>query len=890
MQFEVLAKKYFSVVFFILLLFSSANHAQAQDRDTSIESQRYKYEIGKFSECYKSIKQCLAKKSYNKFEDRVEAYRIIAKCYLAIDSVATGERYIDTLIGLKEEFEPDFDDPDRFKKAYERVRLWPRNNTVSSVSKTNEPLELAPATTAIITQEQIRQRGYNDLIEVLKDLPGFDVSVTNGSPDADINLRGFKTDDPEKILIMVDGVEDNDLRTYIADISQQYPMSSIKRIEIIYGPSSTMYGTNAFSGVINIITKNAEDFFKNGRSFGISASAGMGSYNTKFTELNLGIKKGRFSFSMNGRLYESARPDLSSEVNWDYDPRIYDSVNYNGILKIDNPDSIAAFDAKYGSRPDIKRFAIYKYDKTNTDSIILIKPTDSAQYFAALYDKNGYNAVVNGVPVNKFINNSKSFYLSTRINLGDFTLGLVSWQKEEGSGTKAGDQTTAISGTVIRPLHNYLYFNYHKYFYDNKMLFTSLINYKIHTINNGSVNTNYYSYQKRFLTLGNLMDSVPSYWLPTYYFERSKQFRTELRLNYTPNPLKPTINLVSGLELKNSDLPAYLLTSNTSPVPEDYGNYAITTDSAGGNQLNVYDIGFYTQVRYRPGKIGYTLGGRIDYNKIKQNGGLGFTFSPRFVVDYKTSNWVFKTIFSKGILGISNGLKYNTTNRLVPNPTLQNQSIYNGELSVNKKNITKNLDADIVFYYSRIKDVIGKINIADKISQNVNVGEISVFGIQSNLYFTTTNKKFNAILNYSYTRSRQTLGDPAIKDSDFVTKVNLVPTNDKLNGIAPTKANAIFNYAVLNNKNLSLNLNMRFSYVDSKILGDYIADTSITLSPFFLSNFTLNVTSESFFKGGTIQLVCNNLFDKAYFSPGNFGISITPQARRNISFRILYEF
>src|SRR5205085_2163990 len=212
----------------------------------------------------------------------------------------------------------DLRDPERFRNRVDFIK----SNIISSVSKHNEDIRLAPATTTVITQEEILQRGYTDLIDILKDIPGFDISIYYGQLYANVYQRGFRTDNSEKFLLLFDGVEENDLWSNFADISQQYPLTNIKRVEVIYGPASTMYGPNAYSGVINVITKEPEDYIKEKRSFGVQANAGIGSYNTKYLDASAAFKKGIFSFSATGRLYYSDRPDLSGDQQWDFNPNV----------------------------------------------------------------------------------------------------------------------------------------------------------------------------------------------------------------------------------------------------------------------------------------------------------------------------------------------------------------------------------------------------------------------------------------------------------------------------------------------------------------------------------------------------------------------------------------
>ena len=60
---------------------------------------------------------------------------------------------------------------------------------------------------------------------------------------------------------MINGIEENDNWSNIAYMARQYPLSNIKAIEILYGPSSTMYGPRAFVGTINIITYDKTKLF-----------------------------------------------------------------------------------------------------------------------------------------------------------------------------------------------------------------------------------------------------------------------------------------------------------------------------------------------------------------------------------------------------------------------------------------------------------------------------------------------------------------------------------------------------------------------------------------------------------------------------------------------------
>src|SRR6476620_10044810 len=133
----------------------------------SIDSAEYRYGIGRFNECIAGLNKCLYSKHGFNSDQKVQAYHLLAKCYLAVDSVTKADSVIEELLLLKDNFEPDTRDAERFRN---RV-LFTRSNIVSSVSKRSEDIRLAPATIVVIAQEEISQRGYTDLIDILKDIP-----------------------------------------------------------------------------------------------------------------------------------------------------------------------------------------------------------------------------------------------------------------------------------------------------------------------------------------------------------------------------------------------------------------------------------------------------------------------------------------------------------------------------------------------------------------------------------------------------------------------------------------------------------------------------------------------------------------------------------------------
>ena len=127
---------------------------------------------------------------------------------------------------------------------------------ISSASKVKQKIREAPATVRVITADQILTRGYTTLEHALADLPGFQFRNINGFNTYSF-LRGLPSQN-NLILLLVDGIQVNELNSGGFYGGSQYNLANVERIEVVYGPSSALYGTNAVSGIINIITRKPE--------------------------------------------------------------------------------------------------------------------------------------------------------------------------------------------------------------------------------------------------------------------------------------------------------------------------------------------------------------------------------------------------------------------------------------------------------------------------------------------------------------------------------------------------------------------------------------------------------------------------------------------------------
>lgn len=167
---------------------------------------------------------------------------------------------------------------------------------VTTVSRHPEKLIQSASAIQVITREDIRRSGATSIPEVLRLADNLEVAQKN-SHDWGISARGFNTSLANKLLVMIDG------RTVYTPLFsgvfwdiQDYLLEDIDRIEVISGPGGTLWGANAVNGVINIITRKAND------TQGVYAEGGGGNQLQEFGGVRYGGTLGdRTDFRVYGK-------------------------------------------------------------------------------------------------------------------------------------------------------------------------------------------------------------------------------------------------------------------------------------------------------------------------------------------------------------------------------------------------------------------------------------------------------------------------------------------------------------------------------------------------------------------------------------------------------------
>ncbi len=172
------------------------------------------------------------------------------------------------------------------------------SSEVVSVDGTKSTIGQSPAAIFVLTEEMIRRSGVRTIPDALRLVPGVQVARLN-SQAFSVSIRGFSGPFNNKVLVQVDGriIYNQTYGGVLWDVHELI-LEDIERIEVIRGPGATIWGENAFSGVINVVTKSAED------TLGNYFTAGAGTEENEFYAFSIGRKTGGLNYRVFGKFNE----------------------------------------------------------------------------------------------------------------------------------------------------------------------------------------------------------------------------------------------------------------------------------------------------------------------------------------------------------------------------------------------------------------------------------------------------------------------------------------------------------------------------------------------------------------------------------------------------------
>ncbi|HVQ15834.1 MAG TPA: TonB-dependent receptor plug domain-containing protein, partial [Vicinamibacterales bacterium] len=177
-----------------------------------------------------------------------------------------------------------------------------RVDSVYGASKYEQKVTRAPASVSILTAEEISLFGYRTLAEALQSMRG--LYVSNDRNYSYLGARGFLRpgDYNSRLLFLIDGHRMNDNVYDGAYVSREGMVSLdlVERIEFVRGPSSSIYGSSAFFGIVNIVLKRAKD------AEGVQLSASAGSFGQHEATATLGgIAKNGLETTLSASYYQA---------------------------------------------------------------------------------------------------------------------------------------------------------------------------------------------------------------------------------------------------------------------------------------------------------------------------------------------------------------------------------------------------------------------------------------------------------------------------------------------------------------------------------------------------------------------------------------------------------
>lgn len=190
------------------------------------------------------------------------------------------------------------------------------DTVVVTATRSEQNLNDAPASISVVTAEDIRRKGASNLLEAIRGTPGITVTGHGLAGRKTFGIRGA---DDKHTLVLIDGQRISSTDDYIGHSDYQYgwvPMEQIERIEIIRGPMSALYGSEALGGVVNIITRKAPDEWTARFSLRGDATNGHGGNGHQASAWVSGGLGEHFDLSMTAE--QSRRGSVAS----DKDPRL----------------------------------------------------------------------------------------------------------------------------------------------------------------------------------------------------------------------------------------------------------------------------------------------------------------------------------------------------------------------------------------------------------------------------------------------------------------------------------------------------------------------------------------------------------------------------------------
>ncbi len=550
---------------------------------------------------------------------------------------------------------------------------------IVSASKKKQSVTDAPATGYVFTDQNIRIRGYDNLLELLEDVPEVDVQRNSDREFKNlVTIRGVSGN--EKFLILIDGIRITPATGDNYTFGTQFSLASAKRVEVIIGPASALYGVDAFSGIVNIITKTGEG----DKYSGVEVKSSYGMYNTTDNSFFAGGKVDKLQLSVSGQFYLSNEVDLQNTYKQDF-------AWYHEVFK---PNGYVLESPFFNKVRPLSDFEDLAFESFNGEPI-----SDDM-----------------GMP-------TKSYFLNATLSSKGITLGMTRMYESHSSATGL-DPRYAIRdrNAYIGSIQNSIYLQ-HKYSSFNKK-------WRL----NSTLRLNTFNYDA-----GSNFVSAASRYQRGYVYTSMASTKLQEQLEYD---FSSKVSLITGASIEflsatpRTGLSPKPYDSNNPTSQADFyyvGAAGYNPDSLGTvipvfndtfaiaqelYYLSYQNYGVYGQMQWSPSKkIETTFGARFDYNTR-----YGGSVNPRVGLVYKPSKKArLKLLYGEAFLAPSpqkafaqDGSFYEQNQGVLKadyfrqaNPDLKPEKLRSVELS-GSYFLRKNLSVGINTYFTRIENLINQ--------------------------------------------------------------------------------------------------------------------------------------------------------------------------------------
>jgi hemoglobin/transferrin/lactoferrin receptor protein len=740
--------------------------------------------------------------------------------------------------------------------------------SVISASRSSKKIGDLPITIYVVTREEIIRSHYYTLIDVIKSLPGIRVSQPGtGELGETFQLRGLTGN--LYTMILINGLPVKPSVVTGMPVLAQLPVRQAERIEVIYGPAAAVYGADAVSGVINIITREAEK-----GTFAVG-DVSLGQNEFRNTDFMVGGKAGRnkniLQYSFYGGLNETSNLNIRDNYSDVYNPLHYPQERGTRYL-----------------------VGTTLYDPIKiTGEILAAGGVNEASFIAQNY-MPGYEGSLTAPAMED---------LPAESSILGFTL------KFRGFSLSYNNMYRRSHSSLGQSSFLYKYNNPQNFWGDN--IRSTTLSYSHEWTPRFSTATNFSNLVYRMDNNSNVGITFAGYSDKFYRYSASNDILFEQLFTVMPNN---RLEIMSGVTYLYS---ALLPQTNLLPAPfdpKDYHFFSAEVDSPdplsgyfGFNPGRDHNISAFSQTYYSISKFRFMGGLRIDNNRH-----FGLTVNPRIAALF---NFNEKTSF-RSSLGFAykappasmswQSLAYRTGAALdslkylyIPNPNLEPERYMSVELGLIKR-YKKNVSLNISVYYNSIRNLIMDRNIplsdlnlhlaysdsdtAFVTSKINNKNAISrLYGLQATLRASNIVKsvKMNAELSLTFARSSESFPDIFELAGNVIGNFKLSPNHFGQLKISMEPAKNLYLQVTSIWESSWLRVIIPFREIYSEIINDVDGFYSMDV----VANYRIGPNLNSFIK-------VTNLFDERYGGPVYSGMNsplpYSPQSGRVIQAGLTY--